>query len=414
MVLHKKEDTDKMAISELKRYRLRMQILLYLYTKSLQSASALSKQTHFSLPTVRAILDDLIDEKIIRISGMGNSQGGRRPILYSHSDDAYHIMTIEFGHYKAKALLFNSLNKTTTSLHEYTTNINDPELEKHTEAILNELLKESGLKKNQIAAIGLSMPGLIDTENGINRTIKDPAKRNIKERLKNKLNLPIYIENDARMQALGEFVFGKARHTKNTLVLNWNWGLGLGLILNGQIYQGSNGSAGEFSHIRILPEGELCECGKQGCLQTIASAGALLAMAQEEVKKRTVSQLTSLFADNLQSMKVIDIINCAKKGDELSISLLNTVGTKLAWGLSILIQLYNPELIVLNGPITKADKYILIPIQQTLNQYCLENILNNVKIEISEMEDHSGLKGVAVMVFHKIFRDKSTDKNTLY
>jgi len=413
MVLHKKADTDKMPISELKRYKLRMQIILDLYQKSPQSASSLSKKIHVSLPTVRSILDDLISESTVCISGVGDSKGGRRPTLYSHSEDAFHIMAVELGHYRAKALLLNSLNKKVSSIHEFETNINDPLLEDRMEETFNHLLKESGLSRNKIMAIGVSMPGLIDAENGINRTIKKPEDRMIKKRLTNLFNIPVYIENDARMQALGEFVFGKAKNTKNTLVLNWNWGLGLGIILDGKIYQGSNGSAGEFSHIRMSPEGTLCECGKQGCLQTIASTRNLLELAIEEVKKGVASQLTTTFSNDPQKIKVHDIINCAKKGDELAIALLTQVSNKLGWGLSILIQLFNPELIVLNGPLTKADKYILIPIQQTLNQYCLENILNNVKIEISEMGDNSGLKGVSVMVFQKIFRDKSSDTHAL-
>ena len=414
MVLHKKEDTEKMAISELKRYKLRMQIILYLYKKQPQSAAILSKKTHVSLPTVRSVLDDLIEEKVVCISGMGDSEGGRRPVLYSHSDDAYYIMAVELGHFRAKAVIINSLNKNITSIREFPTTINDPRLEEQLGATFELLLAESGLSKNKIAAIGLSMPGLIDSEKGINKTIKSAEDRDIRKRLHERFNIPVYIENDARMQALGEFVFGKARNTKNTLVINWNWGLGLGMILNGQIFHGSNGSAGEFSHIRISQEGKLCECGKQGCLQTIASTRVLLEMAQQEVKKGAVSQLTSMFSNDPEKIGIADIVKSAQNGDELSISLLNKLSTKLAWGLSILIQIYNPELIVLNGPLTKAGKYILMPIQQTLNQYCLENILDNVNIEISEMGENSGLSGVAVMVFQKLFRDKSADTLSPY
>ncbi len=409
MVLHRKKETDNMAIRELKRYRLRMQIITHLYKQSPQSALSLSKQSHVSLPTVRSVLDQLISEKKVCITGTGESQGGRRPVLYSHAENAYHIVAIEFGHYKARAILINSLNQRITAIHEYSTNINDPLLEEHMETAINHLLEESGLEREQIRAIGVSMPGLIHSENGINQTIKNPANRNIRKRLTHHFHKPVYIENDARMQALGEFIFGKAKNTRNTLVLNWSWGLGLGIILNGQVYQGDKGCAGEFSHIRILPEGELCECGKKGCLQTIASTQKLLDMAASAIKKGTVSQLTNRFSSALSKITVDDIIDCAQNGDELAISLLNKISTKLAWGLSILIQLYNPELIVLNGALAKAGKYILMPIQQALNQYCLENISHHVKIEISEMGEQSGLKGTSVMTFQKIFRDKSLD-----
>lgn len=413
MVLRKREDTEKMTISELKRYKLRMQILLYLYKEYPLSASSLCTKTHVSLPTARSVVEELIEEGAVRVAGIGDSKGGRRPILYSHTHDAYCIMAVEIGHYKAKALIFNSLNSELTSIVEYSTDIDDPNLEEKTQQVLEILSKEAGISSDKVIATGISMPGLIDTTNGINQTIKNPKLQNVKERLSSYMNMPVIIENDARMQALGEFVFGKAQKTKNALVLNWNWGLGLAMILNGQIYHGSNGSAGEFSHIRVSPSGKLCECGKQGCLQTIASARALIEMAHDYLNRGAVSQLTGLFQKDPSQITVDAIIACAKKGDELSILLLNELSKKLGWGLSILIQLYNPELIVLNGPLAQAQQYILVPIQQTINQYCLENIQNNVRIEISEMGEHSGLKGVAVMVFQRIFRDKSLETNSL-
>ncbi len=413
MVLQKKEDTERMTISELKHYKLRMQVLRHLYKNTLLSASSLSKKTHVSLPTVRSVLDELIQEGTVKIVGVGASKGGRRPILYGHTEHAYYILAIEIGHYKAKASIFNSLNSELSSTIEFNTNIDDTELEAKTEETLKTLIKKAGISREEIIATGVSMPGIIDVKSGINRTIKNQRNQNIKARLSAQLKMPVIIENDARMQALGECVFGKAQKTKNTLVLNWNWGLGLGIILNGQIYHGSSGNAGEFSHIRVVPNGKLCECGKQGCLQTIASARALIEMAQERLATGAISQLTSLVANAPSQLTIEAIIACAKKGDELSISLLNELSKKLGWGLSILIQLYNPELIVLNGPLSQAQQYVLFPIQQTINQYCLENIQNNVRIEISELGEKSGLKGVAVMVFQQIFRDKSIDTDLL-
>ncbi|WP_423126601.1 ROK family protein [Gaoshiqia sp. Z1-71] len=405
--MHTRKDPINMAIGELKRHRLRAQVLRLLYTKGDQSATILSKKTSVSLPTVRAILDELIERKIVFASGIGDSQGGRKPALYKLRDDAFFILAVEFGHYKAKASLFNCHNQPICSIHEFDTHIDDPQLEDKLAAVFEKLLAEASLQTDKINAIGLSMPGLIDSENGINRTIKDEASRDVVSRLTKRFKIKTYLGNDARAQALGELVFGEARNTQNTTVINWSWGLGLGLILNGQIYRGSNGSAGELSHIRVVENGDLCDCGKRGCLQTIAGARKLLNMAGDEVNKGTISRLTSRFSANPQDIQPADIIYFAKQGDELCISLLNRISKNLAWGLSILIQLYNPELIVLNGPLSEAGQYILIPIQQTLNQYCLENICMNVKVRISDAGDTIGLKGVAVMVFQNIFHDKS-------
>ncbi|MGD9931936.1 MAG: ROK family transcriptional regulator [Mangrovibacterium sp.] len=409
MPFPKKADTQKMAISELKRYKLRMQIIRLLYKRNLQSASELSKKINVSLPTVRSILEDLIAKKVVVAPGSGNSQGGRKPTIYSLAGDAFFILAIELGQYRGKAVIFNSLNEEVSPVVAFDTNIDDPQLEDKMEKIMDKLLTGSGLQPGKLSAIGVSMPGLVDSENGINRTIKRTADRNIAARLTERFGIRTYIENDARMQGLGEFVFGKARNTNNTLIINWNWGLGLGMVLNGDIYSGSTGCAGELSHIRIMENGKLCECGKRGCLQTIAGAQHLLDMARDEIAQGTISQLTSQFGERPQELAPDDIISCAKKGDELSISLLTTLSTNLAWGISILIQLYNPELIVLNGPLTQAGQFILIPVRQALNKYCLESTSESVRIEISDMGEHSGLKGVAVMVFKKIFRDKSIE-----
>lgn len=409
MAALKKADLQNMAVPELKRYKLRMHILKALYKRGMQSASSLTKKTNVSLPTVKAVLDDLIKENVVSASGIGDSIGGRKPVIYSLEKDAFFVLAVEIGHYTASAVVVDCLNNRRTGVREIETNIDDPELEKKLERILDALLQEADLSKDKLSAMGIGMPGLIDSDRGINRTIKNPEAQHIGERLSKYFNIRTFIENDARMQALGEFVLGKAKNALNTLVVNWSWGLGLGVIVNGEIYKGANGCAGEFSHIRIAENGKLCECGKRGCLQTIAGARHLLNMAREEVQKATISQLTKLFAVNPQEMTPADIINCAKKGDELSISLLNAVSTNLAWGLSILIQLYNPEQIVLNGPLAKAGQYVLMPIQQAINQYCLTSISEHIRIEISELGEHSGLQGVSVMVFHKLFRDKSLE-----
>lgn len=397
------KNPQNQALSELKRHNLRMQIIRLLYKKSPQSAVHLSKKLSISLPSARAVLNELIEENVAFITGTGESSGGRKPVLYSLSGDAFYILAVEMDQYKAKAVLLNCLNEFSSNIAEFSTNIDDPDFIGKLDLAFNQLQTESGIIESKIHAIGICMPGLIDPRNGLNQTIKNPKSRNIAEQVSKHFKLATYIENDARMQTLGEFVFGKAKNTHNTLVINWSWGLGLGMIINGEIFAGSNGCSGEFSHIRVVEDGELCECGKRGCLQTIAGARHLLNLAKQAIAAETISQLTNDFNSRIDELTVKDVITSALKGDELSINLINKLGKNLAWGLSILIQLYNPELILLSGPLTVPKQHLLVTIQQTLHQYCLENILSNVKLEISELAEHSGLKGTGVMVFKKLF-----------
>jgi glucokinase-like ROK family protein len=286
----------------------------------------------------------------------------------------------------------------------FETNIDDDQLVEKIFRHSKKLIRENQIDEKKIFAVGLTMPGLVDEKAGINYTIKNKRFQNVKERLEKKFKILVYINNDARMQAYGEFIFGKAKEYKNAIIVSWSWGIGMGMILNGKLFNGATGFAGEFSHIKIEKEGDLCICGKKGCLETVASANVLLNRAKSEIEKGTVSQLTVKFKDRPEELGPTDVIEAAKAGDEFSISLLNKIGLALGQGLSIAIQLLNPDIIVIGGPVSAANQFILIPIQQSLHRYCLEQIYRNTKIEISERGEESGLLGVTAILFQQLFK----------
>jgi predicted NBD/HSP70 family sugar kinase len=207
------------------------------------------------------------------------------------------------------------------------------------------------------------------------------------------------------MQAYGEYIFGSAKGHLNAIVINWNWGIGMGMILNGKLYNGSTGFAGELSHTKFVDEGDLCICGKRGCLETVASSNFLIKNAVIGINEDVISQLTLNFKNRLQELQPEDVINAAKSGDEFAISLLNKIGLALGKGLSFTIQLLNPEIIVLGGVISQANRFVLTSIQQSLNKYCLDKISSNVKIVISENWEQAGLLGVSAMLFQHLFGD---------
>lgn len=409
MIYLRKEDIEGMSISELKRYKLQMSIIGLLYESKSMMASDLSRILNVSLPTIRSLMDFLISQNVVISSDPDKNKMGRKPVVYSLNGNAYCICAILVEHYRTKMVFYNCLNQMVTSVMDVETHIDDDHFADKLLEAYQVLLSSAKMDDKQIIAIGVGMPGLINIVDGINHTIKDEHHRDVVNRLSKTFGKTVYIENDARMQALGELTFGRARDVSNALIINWNWGLGLGMILNGKVYRGSSGFSGELSHIRIVDDGDLCECGKRGCLQTIASARKLVRWAQREVKNGAVSMLTERFKTNPNTILPIDIINSARKGDELSIRLLHDLSMNFAWGLSILIQLYNPELIVINGPLSRAGHLIEIPLLMAINKYCLSNIAGKVRLQISDQDDDFGLPGVAVMVFHRLFRDRSND-----
>jgi len=155
----------------------------------------------------------------------------------------------------------------------------------------------------------------------------------------------------------------------------------------------------------MVENGELCICGKRGCLETVASSNTIMKHVEQGFDKKIISTLISQFKDHPEKVTPEDVIHSARMGDEFCISILNEIGLALGKGLSYIIQLLNPEIIVLSGPISKAKRYVLSPIHQSLNRHCLEKISESTPIVISDMGDQSALMGTSEMIFQKVFAE---------
>ncbi len=405
-------ENKKLTGNELKKYRLKKKILGLLYHYDTLSGTSISSKIGVSFPTALTLLNELSELTFVETYGTGVSSGGRKPNMYRLSENSIYVVACELGRYMAKMTIFNSHNQPVTVISEFETNIDDNDLAEKIYVNAKKLTEKYGINERRIYGIGITMPGLIDEINGINHTIKNEEFRNVRERLEARFGKLVYINNDARMQAYGEYIFGKAKGHANAVIINWSWGIGMGMILNGKLYNGSSGFAGELSHTKLVDDGDLCICGKRGCLETMGSSNFLVNNAVKEIQTGIVSQLTVAFKNRLHELQPEDVIAAAKSGDEYSISLLNKIGLAVGKGLSFTIQLLNPEIIILGGVVSKANRFILTPIQQALNKYCLEQISANVKIVISDNWEKSGLLGVTAMLFQHIFSEiVSENKN---
>lgn len=403
MVLLENINEVKLVGNELKNYRRKKKILNLLYENGTLSASVICKKIGVSLPTVISLVKELGDYNLVESRGAGESKGGRKPMLFGLKDDAILVVACELGRFKGKVGIYNSHNELVAPLEVLDVTIDDNDLVDKVHAAIDKVITDNGIDSSRIFGVGVAMPGLVDEAAGINYTIKEKAYQNIKARIEAKFKRLVYVNNDARMQAYGEFMFGEAVGHKNALIINWNWGLGLGMILDGKLYNGATGFAGELSHIKFVDDGNLCICGKIGCLETVTSVYVLLNQAKKAVTENRISQLTQKFKGKEQDLQVEDIINAAKMGDEFCISLLNNTGLALGKALSNTIQLLNPDIIVVGGVVSEANQYVLTPIQQSVNQYCLEQISGNTQIVISKTWKQSGLLGVTAMLFKQLF-----------
>jgi predicted NBD/HSP70 family sugar kinase len=263
---------------------------------------------------------------------------------------------------------------------------------------INNHLAQSGLPKNKIVGIGVGMPGFIDGGKGVNYTFLDAPYGNIPNYIAEKTGLEVFIDNDSSLVALAELRFGAAQHTTNAMVVNIGWGVGLGLILEGKLFRGYNGFAGEFSHIPVFSNNKLCSCGKKGCLETESSLSIIVEKARQGLDAGQVSMLANLLADLNTEKAFEEIIRAAQKGDQFAVSLFSEAGYNIGRGVAILIHILNPEIIIFSGRGSRAGKIWKAPVQQAINEMCIPRLAASTEIEISQLGYEAEMIGAAALV----------------
>ena len=365
---------NKLTSVGIKKHLQKKKVVRLFYLRGTLTISNIIKSMELSAPTVQTIIDELIDESIIELKGAGASKGGRRPNLFGLNDNAFYILAIDIGRQSTRVSVFNNNNESVTGVKFI------PLLLENSFKVIDQIhqfasivIEESGIDANKIVGVGIDMPGLVDTENGINHSylIFDKPVRVLFEELFAK---PVTINNDAQAKAAAEFRFGLATGKKNVLVLHIGSGLGTGMILNGKPYFGTKGFSGEFSHIQMVDRGYLCNCGKRGCLETLASGMALTRNVLKSLENGEESSLSGMVNNDFSKINHKIILDAALNGDQFSINHLTEIGRELGKGIAILVQILNPELIILGGRIAEAGKFLTVPIEQALFQYTIPKI----------------------------------------
>jgi N-acetylglucosamine repressor len=396
---------QRLSNIERKKYLQKIKLLKYIHAEGSQSNASLSNFLNLSLPTSIALVNELIEEKLIERKGRGESVGGRRPDLYALKDDSFYILSIDMERFKIKMAIFDNNYNNITGVQSFTFPITQ-EITAVNQLynIAQDLIEASKIDKAKLIGIGVDMPGLVDTAMGENYTYLFSGKesKSLKITLEEKFNKPVFIQNDVKSATLAESRFGLAANKKDVLVLLMDWGVGLGVIMNGQLQNGTSGFSGEFGHIPFVDDGALCYCGKRGCLETVASGIALAKMAKEGIKSGQNSILNKLSDQEIDKIEPQLVIDAANRGDQYAISILADIGIKLGKGIAILIQLFNPELIILGGKMAEAKQYMTIPIQQSINTYCMTQMREKVNVVLSELGQDAAIIGTVGNVIENI------------
>lgn len=391
---------------------LKKQIFSILYIEDSKTISDLCIPVNVSIPTMTRIMHELMDEDWVIELGTGESRGGRKPVFYGLNPSARYILGIEMTRKYTRINVFNLKNKAIGENLIIDIELdNAPDTFELLRTEIDLFIKKQKLDRKKIIGAGISIPGLIDKNSYINHTYPNIGDKPLNIIFSELLQMPAFIEHDTKSMALGESWFGLAQNKSNVLCLNVGSGIGLGMIMNGELYQGFSGFAGEFGHIQMIPDGELCDCGKIGCLETVASGSAIVSKAKKKIKEGTNSVIKKLVDDNTDKIKLPVIIEAAHKGDQFAIELIEESGGYLARGLAMLIHLLNPEMIIIGGDMAGAGNLLADPIRQKLNKYTLSRIRQDTEIHISELKDQAGLLGTIPVVMTNIFFNEPNINN---
>ena len=394
-----KESLNRVKGVERKKHRAKQGIIRHLFLNGESTCNAIAQHIKLSVPSVQAGINELINDAVLVDRGQGNSSGGRRPFIYGLKKESFYILCIDIGRYHVRLSILDSSMKILSGITTHEIKFRDDfgYLDRICEYTEN-LIDATDIEKDKLIGIGLDMPGVIDSEKGINFSYLYDPETTLVKILEKRFNRPVFLENDANVLALAEYWNGHARNKKNAIILLLSWGIGLGLIINGKLYRGSSGFAGEFSHIPAKDNGKLCWCNKQGCLETVASASALSALAKEGINNGNASSIFELIDNKKKYVDPGLIIDAANQGDQFAVKILSDVGFELGKGISVLIQILNPEIIVLGGRMAKANQYIITPVQHALNSYCNPLLISDLEIVTTDFREDAAILGSAILV----------------
>lgn len=371
------------------------------------SRADIAKKTKLSSTTVSTLVDDLVKQEYLEEIGEGESSGGRRPILLKFNPASHFVIGVELeGRNISVAvtdLKINIINKST----ERIKNTDELSIVDEIINLVRQTIKKSGVEFEKIAGMGVGVTGLIDTERGIirqavNLNWKDvPLKDLIEDKF---ADLPIYIDNIANVAALGEKWAGVGKEVKNLIYIRIGTGIGAGIVLNGTIYEGSNGNAGEIGHMTIEPNGPRCKCGNQGCLEVLASGSAIAKRAITEILGGRDTLIKKLTNGSIEQITAKIVAEAAKMGDKLSLEIWEEIGEYLGIAIANLINIYNPEIIIIGGGVAQAGKLLFEPIKRTVKKRALPGPAKLVKIVPAKLGENVSTIGAGYLALEKIFK----------
>lgn len=379
-------------------------IITYLIYNENSTITDLAKDMDLSIPTVTKVVDEMYEQGYIDEYGKLETSGGRHPILYGlNTDSAYFVgvdvtwncVNIGIINFKGDIL---KLQMGIPFERRDTLECID-ELCRYIQNFINGLT----LDQEKILHINVTLCGRVNPELGYCHSFFNFGERPLAEILTERLKIDTSIDNDSRAMLYGECIKGVVRGAKNVLFINIGWGLGMGIMIDGKLYKGKSGFSGEVGHTYGYDNQIICHCGKKGCVETEVSCSALYRKFIEHLQAGETSII--LAEKKIEDITLDDIFNAVNREDLLAIELVKQIGQQLGFHIGSLINIFNPDMVIIGGQMSRAGDFLLQPVISAVRKYTLSLMSRDSEIVLSKLKDQACVIGSCLLSRSKLFED---------
>ncbi len=377
----------------------------YIYNGS-STITDLAKELDLSVPTVTKFISEMCEEGYINDYGKLETSGGRHPSIYGLNPESGYFIGIDIKKFAINIALINFKG----DMLELKLNIpykfdNTPEALEELCKLIRNFIKQIKITPEKIMNICINISGRVNPESGYSFSMFNFSERPLAEVLTEKIGFPVCIDNDTRAMTYGEYMKGSVTGEKNIIFVNISWGLGIGIIIDGKIYTGKSGFSGEFGHVNVFDNEIICHCGKKGCLETEASGSAFHRIFLERIKNGETSILSNRLKEKNKPLTLDELIEAACKEDPLCIEIVEEIGQKLGKQIAGLINIFNPEMVIIGGTLSLTGDYITQPIKTAVRKYSLNLVNKDSVIVTSKLKDKAGIIGACMLARSRMFED---------
>lgn len=379
-----------------KSAQLKRDILRHYMFNGSQSIADLSRDLGLSVPTLTKILAEMMEEDLVVNLGKHGATGGRRPSIYGLNPSAGYFMGVDIKRDVVMMGIINFRGDMVVS-REYEFMVeNTRQSFDELCNLITQFIVSSRVRRDKLLAIGINISGRVNPETGYSYSYFFFDEKPLTAVLEERLGHRVFIENDSRAMTYGEYIYGIGNGEQNMLFLNLSWGFGIGMIIGGKLHYGKSGFSGEYGHFPFFDNEIICSCGKRGCLETEVSGWAAHRMFMDKIKQGNISML-SKHNKEVNDVTLNDILDVLAKEDMLAIEIMEQIGSSLGRAIAGLINMFNPEVVVLGGTLSAAKDYLLLPIKSAINKYALNFVSKDTAIKVSKLGETAGLVGICAI-----------------